>query len=256
MNFCANLSLLYTEYPLRERFAAAKRDGFNNVEIQFPYELPLFELQSLLAEQQQRCVLINVPAGDLMQGGEGLACVPARQAEFNEALALCQTYARGLQVRCVNVLPGRCFDEAQHTLYYQTLQRNLRQAADAFQSMGIVTTFEAINTIDMPSFLVSTADQMLDLIHAIQHPNLKAQWDIYHMARMQQPLAAWILKNALHVGHIQFADSPQRHEPGTGTLDFKSLFAAIDASGYRGWVGAEYRPSGATSDSFAWKSNR
>lgn len=251
MQFCANLSLMYTEYPLRERFAAAKQDGFDAVEIQFPYEIPLVELQSLLAEQSLQCILINVPAGDLMAGGEGLACVPERQPLFNEALALCVTYAQGLGVRCVNVLSGRCTQPERQEQYWQTLQGNLRQAADALQPLGILATFEAINTHDMPSFMISSAQQMLDVITEINHPNLKAQWDLYHMARMNQPLVSWIQEHVEHVGHIQFADSPQRHEPGTGELDFPSLFSAIRDSGYSGWVGAEYRPSGSTTDSLS-----
>ncbi len=242
---------MYTEYPLRERFAAAKNDGFDAVEIQFPYEIPLPELQSLLAQHSQQCILINVPAGDLMAGGEGLACVPERQHAFDEALQLCVTYAAALQVRCVNVLPGRCVHEDRLTSYWQTLRQNLRKAAETLQPLGIVATFEAINTHDMPSFMVSSAQQMLDMITDIGHPNLKAQWDIYHMARMNQPLASWIQANVEMVGHIQFADSPQRHEPGTGDLDFPTLFRAVRDSGYSGWVGAEYRPSGSTTESLA-----
>lgn len=251
MKFCANLSLMYTEYPLRDRFAAAKRDGFDAIEIQFPYEMPLVELQSILAEQQQQCVLINVPAADLMTGGEGLACVPERQSMFDEALALCVTYAQGLGVQCVNVLPGRCLQPDRMAQYRQTLLGNLRKAADALQPLGTLATFEAINTHDMPSFMISSAQQMLDVIAEVDHPNLKAQWDIYHMARMNQPLASWIQTHVEQVGHIQFADSPQRHEPGTGELDFSTLFSAIRDSGYSGWIGAEYRPSGSTTDSLA-----
>lgn len=252
MNLCANLTLLYPELPFLERFAAAAADGFRAVEIQFPYDTPLADLQAQLQRHQLRCVLINVPAGDLMQGGEGLAAVPGREAEFRAALTQCVSYAQGLQVACVNVLPGRCLDSTRSGEYRATLQASLRLAADTLAPLGITTTFEAINTFDMPGFLISTTDDLLQMLAAVDHPALKAQFDLYHMARMQQDMLTFLQQQAACIGHIQFADAPQRGEPGTGTLDFPALFRAIGRSGYQGWVGAEYKPTGPTSGTLAW----
>lgn len=252
MKVCANITLLYPELPFIERFGAAAADGFNAVEIQFPYDTSLAAIQHELQQHQLRCVLINVPAGDLMQGGEGLAAVPERQAEFHAALEQCVEFARGLQVDCVNVLPGRCNDEHRRAEYLTTLKNSLQQAVAALAPLGITTTFEAINTFDMPGFLIHSGQQMLDVMDELQLPGLKAQFDVYHMARMGVPLVEFIRQHIGHIGHIQFADTPGRGEPGTGELDFAAVFAAITESGYSGWVGAEYRPTGPTSSTLGW----
>lgn len=255
-NFCANLSLLFTEVPLIERFTAAKKAGFKAVEIQFPYEIPLAELVELQQRTQLKIVLINVPAGDLMTGGEGLACVPNKQDEFDTALALCLEYAQALNVSVVNVLPGRCKNTEQLPLYKKTLIGNLNKAATALSEINIRCTFEAINTIDMPNFVVSRVRQMNDVLSEVNnkstHNNLFMQYDIYHMAMMGENIIDTLKDNMHRIGHIQFADMPGRGEPYSGELDWKGIFACIEESGYDGWLGAEYRPSGVTVDSFGW----
>lgn len=253
MKICANLSLLYPELPFIERFAAAARDGFVAVEIQFPYDTPIADIQRQLELHNLRCVLINVPAGDLMQGGEGLAAVPARTAEYAAALVECLAYARALKVSCVNVLPGRCQDENKRVFYLETLRQNLRKTADALSPFGITTTFEAINTRDMPGFLIHNDQQMLDILNDLNHPGIKAQFDIYHMALMGVDVCGFITRHTARIGHIQFADIPARGEPGTGTLDFPAIFRCVENAGYKGWVGAEYRPTRTTSQTMQWK---
>lgn len=252
MKFCANLTLLYTEVPLLQRFALAAADGFSAVEIQFPYDTPIKDIQQQLTKHQLKCVLINVPAGDLMQGGEGLAAVPARKGEFSAALVECLAYARALKVECVNVLAGRCLDENKRVFYLDTFYKNLKKTAEALMPFGIVATFEAINTRDMPGFLISTTEQMLTTLQMVRHPNVKMQIDIYHMALMRQRLSGFFQDNVEKIGHVQFADIPYRGEPGTGKLDFPKIFKTIAASGYNGWVGAEYKPSKPTSETLAW----
>lgn len=254
MKLTANLSLLYTERPFLQRFAAARADGFEAVEIQFPYDTPIEDIQRALMDSQQRCVLINVPAGDLMNGGEGLAAVPGKQAEYAASLIECLAYARALKVDCVNVLPGRCKDENQKVFYLDTFKKNLLKTAESLAPFGITTTFEAINTRDMPGFIISSSQQMFDVITQLQKPDIiKAQYDIYHMALMGEDVCDVITRNAEHIGHIQFADTPERGEPGTGVLNFAEIFQAIETSGYKGWVGAEYKPTEATSKTLAWK---
>ncbi|BBL70266.1 hydroxypyruvate isomerase family protein [Methylogaea oryzae] len=252
LKFSANLSLLFTERPLEERFAAAARAGFGAVEIQFPYELPAERIAELTAAAKVELVLFNLPAGDLMSGGEGLAAVPERCGEFRQGVALALDYARVLKPKAVNVLPGRCLHNERAGEYLQTLGANLRLAADAFAELGVRTVFEGINTFDMPGFLVNRGQQMLDLLAELNHPNLALQYDIYHMARMGEDPAGFIAAHAGKIGHIQFADAPGRGQPGTGDLDFAALFAAVAASGYRGYVGAEYRPVGSTEQSLGW----
>ncbi len=253
MKLTANLSLMYTELPFLQRFAAAHHDGFGAVEIQFPYDTPIEHIQQALSEHNLRCILINVPAGDLMEGGEGLAAVPGKTAEYAAAMVECLYYARALKVSCVNVLPGRCNDENKRVFYLDTFKKNLLKTAESLAPFGITTTFEAINTRDMPGFLISSGQQMLDIIAELNHPAIKAQFDIYHMALMGHNVCDFINLHAAKIGHIQFADIPKRGEPGSGTLDFPVIFRCIETSGYKGWVGAEYKPTRATSMTMQWK---
>ena len=252
MKLAVNLSLMYTELPFLERFAAARKDVFNAVEIQFPYDTPILDIQQALRENNLQCVLINLPAGDLMQGGEGLAAVPGKTAEYAAAMVECLAYARALKVSCVNVLPGRCTDENKRVFYLDTFKKNLVKTADSLAPFNITTTFEAINTRDMPDFLVSTGEQMLGIINELKHPHIKAQFDVYHMSLMGCKVCEFIEHNGENIGHIQFADIPHRGEPGTGDLDFSVIFNCIELSDYAGWVSAEYRPTKPTSKTLQW----
>jgi hydroxypyruvate isomerase len=189
-----------------------------------------------------------------MEGGEGLASVPGKEAEFAAAVVECLSYVTSLKVKRINVLPGRCMDESKYEQYLATFIRNLNTAAEMFKPLGVTVTFEAINTFDMPGFLIHNVQQMLDVIAASQHENIKLQFDVYHMARMEEgDVSAIISRLGDQIGHIQFADVPGRGEPGSGELDFKSIFYAIEYSSYDGWVGAEYKPSKNTEDTLRWK---
>lgn len=252
LRFAANLSLLFTELPLLERFAAARAAGFTAVEIQFPYELDVATLQTQLRTHDLQLVLINVPAGDLMSGGDGLAGVPGRETEFQAALQDALRYAEALQVPTVNMLPGRRPEGADPARCWDTLVGNLRLAAEALQGIGVTAVVEAINSVDMPRFCVSDLTQLLALQDAVAHPNLKLQFDIYHMARMGEDVAGALRDHIARIGHIQFADLPGRGAPGSGTLDFAALFALIEQLPYTGWCGAEYRPSGPSQNSLDW----
>jgi hydroxypyruvate isomerase len=250
--FSANLSLLFTEVELIGRFAAARKAGFRAVEVQFPYELSAESIRQQLDEHDLQLALFNVPADDLVQGGEGLACVPEKQHQFLEALALAVDYAQTLRPGAINVLPGRCLDPSRIDLYLATFKRNLCLAADAFAPLGIKTVFEAINSLDMPGFLIDTDAKMLAVQDELQRKDIYLQCDIYHMLRMGENPAAFIAEHAGRIGHIQFADCPGRGQPGTGEADWTVLFSAIDRSGYGGWVGAEYKPIGETSANLGW----
>ena len=242
LRFTANLSLLFTELPLIRRFAAARAAGFSAVEIQFPYELGIGEIQRELDTHELELVLINVPAGDLMQGGCGLAGVPGREQEFRRAVMQALPYASQLGVRCVNVLAGRQHEDADLLQCLHTLTANARYAAEALHSIDVTTTLEAINTSDMPGFLVSNIAQMQEILEAADHPTLKMQFDCYHMAMMGEDILGGLSENIADIGHIQFADTPGRGAPGTGAMDYEAIFASIAALPYRGWCGAEYRP--------------
>lgn len=252
LRFSANLSLLFTELPLPERFQAARQHGFAAVEIQFPYTLPAAQIRDLLDQQGLQLVLFNVDADTLLQGGEGLAAVPEKRDRFKVAVAQALAYAEALKPHFINVLPGRCLDPQRLQQYRATLLENLCYASEAFASLGIATLFEAINRFDMPGFIIDSSQQQLEVLAEVGHPNLKLQYDIYHMSRMGEDCAAFLQQHIDKIGHIQFADCPGRGQPGSGLVDFDSLFGIIAASDYQGWVGAEYRPTGTTEASLDW----
>lgn len=242
MRISANLSMLFTEQPLGARIVAAAAAGFEGVEIQFPYELPAVSLKEALSCAGMPLVLINVPAGDLMTGGPGLAGVPARQADFDAALDEALTYAAMVRPAWVNVLPGRLADGVTREQALATLTANLQKTADAFGLLGIGVLVEAINPLDMPGFLVNTPEHLDALLQTVDRRNCQAQYDLYHMARQGLDLAAGIACLAGRIGHVQFADCPGRGAPGTGQVAFAPALQALHDSGYDGWLGAEYRP--------------
>ncbi len=252
LNFTANLSLLFTEAALIDRFKAAKQAGFNAVEIQFPYELSAAAIKDKLDEYRLKLVLFNIDAADLLQGGEGLACAPEKRDQFKQAVAQTLDYAELLKPEAINVLPGRCLDSSRLAHYLETFKENLCFAVDAFAPLGIKTVFEAINIHDMPGFIVHSGEQMLVLLEELNRAELFMQYDIYHMQMMGEKPEQFIAEHADKIGHIQFADCPGRGQPGTGRINFERMFSAIEDSGYSGWVGAEYKPVGSTIESLDW----
>lgn len=253
MKVAANLSLLFTELPLRERVVAAAAAGFDGVEIQFPYERPAIALKEALEAAGMPLCLINVPAGDLMTGGAGLAAVPACQVEFDTALQEALSYAAMARPAKVNVLAGRLAEGLSREQALVCLVDNLRKTAEAFQLLGIGVLVEAINPLDMPGFLINTPAHLDALLTSVDHPNLATQYDLYHMARQGVDVQAGIALLAGRIGHVQFADCPGRGTPGSGELQFAPLLTALRDSGYQGWLAAEYRPGEAgTRASLGW----
>ncbi len=253
MKIAANLSMLFSELPLAERIMAARVAGFEGVEIQFPYELPAIRLKELLERAGVPLVLMNLPAGDFMHGGPGLAAVPARQEAFDAALQEALSYAAMVRPRHVNVLPGRLADGVAREQALETLAGNLRTSAEAFGLLGIRVVCEAINPLDMPGFLINTPEHLQALLERVDHPNCQAQLDLYHMARQGLDVAAGIRLLGSRVGHVQFADCPGRGAPGSGSVSFDRLIDALRVTGYDGWLSAEYRPGDTgTEASLGW----
>ena len=252
LNLAVNLSLIFHEVPLIERFALAKAQGFRAVEIQFPYELSITQIQDELDRHELDLVLINVPAGDLMQGGDGLACVPGCEYEFEKAVQLAIEYAAALHVPTVNILAGKQPIDADLLPCLQTFANNLKFACDLFQSADISPVIEMINGTDMPRFLIQNIAQAQEMLEAVQHPALRLQYDCYHMAMMGEDLLSTLQENIDVIGHIQFADYPHRHEPFTGNINFAEFFDWIQNSHYLGYCAAESKPSQNSEDSFDW----
>lgn len=253
LKFAVNLSMIFTEVPLLERFALAREHGFDHVEIQFPYELTIEQIQAQLTAHQLSLCLINVPAGDLMQGGHGLAGIPGKEIEFHQAMQQAITYATALKVPSVNILAGKQPLDSDLLPCLNTLADNLKMACSMLADHGIQPVFEMINGTDMPRFLVQNVAQAQEMLEAVQHPALKMQYDCYHMAMMGEDVFEALKENIDTIGHIQFADCPGRHEPSTAIVNYVEIFQWLENSQYQGYVAAEYRPLKHSAASFGWK---
>jgi hydroxypyruvate isomerase len=253
MKLAVNLSMIFTEVPLIERFALAQAHGFQSVEIQFPYELSIEQIQTQLSLHQLELCLINAPAGDLMQGGNGLAGVPGMELEFHRGLEQAIQYATALKIPNINILAGKQPLDADLLPCLTTLANNLKLACSMLSEHHIQPVFEMINGTDMPRFLVQNIAQAQEILEAVQHPALKMQYDCYHMAMMGENILETLQENIHSIGHIQFADCPRRHQPDTAKVPYTEIFQWLDQSSYTGYVAAEYRPHGHSQDSFAWK---
>ncbi len=251
--FAANLSMLFTEAPFLERFALARAAGFDGVEFLFPYAYAKDQLQQALAQNHLTQVLFNLPPGDWDAGERGIACLPDRVAEFRAGVDQALDYAQALGCRQVNCLAGLRPATVTEDEAWQTLVANVGYAADKLAGQGITLCLEAINSrVDMPGFALDTSGKVLALIEQVDTDNVRLQYDVYHMQIMEGDLVRSMECLLPWIGHIQFADNPGRHEPGTGEINFSNVFGAIDRMGYDGWVRAEYRPSGKTADSLSW----
>ncbi|WP_138438387.1 hydroxypyruvate isomerase [Marinobacter alexandrii] len=251
--FAANLSLLFTEVDFTERFASARAAGFEGVEYLFPYAYPKDLLSRALSDNELTQVLFNLPPGDWAAGERGIACLPDRVGEFRAGVDQAIDYAKALGCRQLNCLAGLRPESVSEALAWQTLVESVAYAAEKLAAEDIVLCLEAINSrVDMPGFMLDTTGKVLALIEQVDGDNVRLQYDLYHMQIMEGDLIRSMECLLPWIGHIQFADNPGRHEPGTGEINFSNVFAAIDSMGYEGWVSAEYRPSGATGDSLAW----
>lgn len=248
-----NLSMIFTEVPLIERFALAHAHGFQHVEIQFPYELEIEQIARQLHKYKLGLCLINVPAGDLMQGGNGLAGVPGQEIAFHRALEQAIDYAIALRVPSINILAGKQPEDADLLPCLNTLAHNLKLACHLATEQGIQPVFEMINGTDMPRFLVQNIAQAQEMLEAVNHPALKMQYDCYHMAMMGEDVLASLQENIASIGHIQFADCPGRHEPDTAQISYSEIFTWLKQSKYSGFIAAEYKPRAHSNASFHWK---
>jgi hydroxypyruvate isomerase len=250
--FSANLSMLFTEHAPLDRLTAARDAGFGGIEFQFPYDLDVDLLHRVKERTGVGVSVINVPVGDMLEGGPGLASIPGREATFRDAVALARRYAEALQPANVNVLAGRPPPEADRTRCRETLVANLRHAADVMGEIGVKLVVEAINTRDVPGFFLTRSVEAVAILDLAGHPNLVLEHDLYHMQIMEGDLVPTLERLLPRIGHVQFADTPGRHEPGTGEINFPFVFAALDRLGYDRWTAAEYTPTGPTEDSLGW----
>ncbi|MCW5613433.1 MAG: hydroxypyruvate isomerase [Rubrivivax sp.] len=250
--FAANLSTLFIDAPLIERFGRAARAGFAAVEVQFPYELPAAAIREQLDVHGLEMVLHNLPAGDFAAGDRGIACDPARVAEFRAGVPRAIAYARTLGVPRLNCLAGRMPAGVDEATLRRTFVENLRFAAAALADAGLVLLVEPINRFDVPGFYVHRTLQALELLDEAGAANAFVQYDLYHAQRSEGELAGTLERCLPRIGHVQIADNPGRHEPGSGEIHWPFLFAHLDRIGYAGWVGCEYFPAAGTEAGLGW----
>jgi len=250
--FAANLSLMFNELGFLERFAAARAAGFDGVEFLFPYVFEAEQIAGRLQRYQLELALHNFPAGDWAAGERGLACDPRRVGEFQDTVELALEYALDLDVKRLHCLAGKLPPNVPHERAHATFVDNLRFAAAALAPHGIDLLIEPINDRDIPGYFLTRSAQAAAIIAEAAVPNLFLQYDIYHMQRMEGDLANTLRERLPLIRHIQLADVPGRHEPGTGDIDFGALLAHIDRIGYTGWIGCEYIPKTTTVDGLGW----
>lgn len=250
--FDANLTMLFTDVGFLGRFERAARAGFKAVEYLFPYDWPKEQVAEELRRHGLEQVLFNLPAGNWQAGERGIACLPGRVGEFREGVGRAIDYAKALRCPRLNCLVGLTPQGVPAEEVHHTLVDNLRFAAAALEKEDIRLLVEPVNNSDIPGFhLVHTKDA-LHLFEEVGHANLWLQYDIYHMQVMEGNLTRTIRENLPRIAHMQVADNPGRHEPGTGEINYANLFRFIDEAGYDGWIGCEYNPSGATEAGLEW----
>lgn len=252
--FAANLTMLFTEMEFPARFAAAAEAGFKGVESLFPYVRSTDELSNCLGAADLELVLINMPAGDWAGGERGLTCLPNRQQEYRDGIGRAIEYARALGCGNIHSVAGLApAGESERTAYEDVYRENLAWAADQLAPLDLNLMIEPINgKRDVPGMFLQTTSQARGVMAELGRPNLRLQFDVYHVQIMEGDLVHRFADCLPDIGHVQIANPPDRREPDEGEINFPYLFEAIDAAGYDGWIGCEYKPRAGTRAGLAW----
>jgi hydroxypyruvate isomerase len=249
----ANLSMMFNEVPFLNRFAAARKAGFDAVEFLFPYEHPPAELRKRLEGEGLTQALFNMPPGDWARGERGLASLPGRQAEFHEGVKQALDYAAVLGCRLVHCMAGIVPVGVSPVTAGSVYAANLAAAAEQAQKAGVRLVIEPINHRDMPGYFLNTEAQGAAVVEAIGRDRLGLQFDVYHCQTTEGDVTKRMEQFMPVIAHMQIADVPARNEPGTGEIGWKFVFRRMDELGYGGWVGCEYRPAGDTVAGLKWR---
>jgi hydroxypyruvate isomerase len=250
--FAANLTMLFNDTPFPDRIDRAAAAGFKAIEFLFPYQEDVDAIRDALTRNGVQQILFNLPAGDFAGGERGIANDPSRTQEFRDGVAQALEIAAKLECPRLNCLSGLALSDVPLETQWKTLVENYQFAAEQTAAAGVVQLVEPINTFDMPGFMVSSTRQGLQLLDDVGHSNLRLQYDVYHMQRMEGELVNTMKANLDKIEHIQIADNPGRHQPGTGEINYPFVLKQIDEMGYDGWVSLEYVPDGATEDTLGW----
>ncbi len=250
--FAANLTMMFNEVPFLQRFDAAAQAGFRAVEFLFPYEHAPQEIARRLQFAGLQNVLFNLPPGDWAAGERGIASLPGREAEFRAGVAKAIMYAQALGTPRLHAMAGLLPEGVDAALHRRTFIDNLRHASAETAKHGITLLIEPINTRDIPRYLLNTQADAHAIREEVGAANLKVQMDFYHVQIVEGDIAMKLRRYLPHVGHIQIAGVPERHEPDTGEVNYRYLFGLLDELGYDGWLGCEYRPAKGTVEGLGW----
>jgi hydroxypyruvate isomerase len=251
--FAANLSMMFNEVPFLDRFAAARKAGFEGVEFLFPYEYKPADLRTRLKTEGLTQALFNMPPGDWAKGERGLASLPGRQAEFRASVSQALEYAAALECKLVHCMAGIPASETPAVTSAALFAANLAWATERAHAAGVRLVIEPINHRDMPGYFLNTQAQGAAFVEAIGTDRLGLQFDVYHVQITEGDITTRMERYMPVIAHMQIADVPARHEPGSGEIGWPFVFNRMDALGYQGWVGCEYRPAGETVAGLGWR---
>jgi len=246
--FCANLNFLFTEVPLLDRFEAAAKAGFKAVEIGNPYEASAGEIAAKLKANGLTLALINTSPGDAAKGGRGRSALAGREKDFDADLEAALAYCAATGCKLIHVMAGLVHQGARRETFVANLEKAARKAAAA----GITAVIEPINRRDIPGYFLNKLSEARAIIYEVSEPNLGLQFDLYHRQVEDGDVAVAIKEYAALTRHYQIANPPDRGEPDEGDLNYRWLLQQIDASGYTGWVGCEYKPRRTTVEGLGW----
>jgi len=252
MKFSANLSILFKEAPLLERFGRAAEAGFSAVEFWWPgHDVELGQIERAVEDAALEVALFNFDAGDMPAGERGLAGNPDREQQFRDNVPVALELARSLGCRRMNVLVGHEIPGMDRAEQLALARENVRFAAD--DAAGITVVVEAVNTFENGPYLLYTTAQAVEFVREVGRENVRVQHDFYHMQRMEGNLVATLREHIGSIGHVQIADSPGRGEPGTGEIHYPYVLGELERLGYDGYVGLEYNPTTETTEeSLEW----
>jgi len=247
--FAANLGYLFNERPLLERVDAAAAAGFKAIELQFPYDVPGSAMKAAIDRNKLTILGINTPPG--REGEFGLAAVPGREKDWQVLFARALEYASEIGASAIHCLAGKVAPE-QRPAADRVFAENLSRAADLAAARKITLLIEPINARDRPNYFLNHVEHAADVIAKVGKANIRMQFDFYHVQIVGGDLIHRLEKFLPVIGHLQCAAVPSRHEPDEGEINYPAVFEAVDRLGYRGWIGAEYRPRGRTEAGLGW----
>jgi hydroxypyruvate isomerase len=253
VRFCANVSILFGEAPFLERFGRAREAGFSAVEFWWPSGEDLAEVESAVREAGLEVALFNFDAGDMPGGDRGLLSDPDRVEQFRENVPVALELAGRLGCRRLNALVGHRLEGMGLEEQLALARESVAWAAERAAERGAEVMIEAVNTFENGPYLLSRTEDAAAFVRSVGRENVKLQYDVYHMQRMEGNLTENLRRHAGIIGHVQVADSPGRGEPGTGEINYRYVLGVLEGMGYDGYVGLEYRPTTETTgESLAW----